>query len=176
MKAGDLLFLDAQVVGVLAHPRGGDEPRRCRAWARRMIEGGVRLFLAEVSDYEVRRELIRLGATAGLRRLDQLRLTLDFAPITTGAMGVAARLWAESRRRGLPTGSSNAVDCDVILAAQALQAAGPNRSVAVASANVRHLEQFLDVRPWDRFDPDPSEPSGQSDISWPLVSAPGHMD
>ena len=175
MKPGDLLFLDAQVLGILAHPRGGDEPRRCRAWARQMVAAGVRLFVAEVADYEVRRELIRLNATAGLRRLDQLRLTLDFAPITTAAMGVAARLWAESRRRGLLTGPASAVDCDVILAAQALQAAGVNRSVAVASANVKHLGQFLDARPWEQFALDTADPSVPPGTSWPVVAAPGHM-
>ena len=174
MNPGDLLFLDAGVLGLLAHPGGVDEARRCRAWARRMLEAGVRLFVAEISDYEVRRELIRIAATAGLRRLDQLRATLDYAPITSASMGVAGQLWAESRRRGIPNGPDVSVDCDVILAAQALQAAGPTRSVVVASENVKHLGQFLDTRPWERINPHGSDASGHPVPSWPLVSAPGH--
>lgn len=174
MTTDTLLFLDAGVVGMLAHPRGGEEPGRCRAWARGLLWAGVRLFVAEVTDYEVRRELIRAGATAGLRRLDQLRASLDYAPITTAAVDVACRLWAESRRRGRQTGPNYCLDCDVILAAQALQAAGADRPVAVATSNVRHLSQFLDARPWGAIAlPEPSNP--MADVrSWPLLAAPGH--
>ncbi len=179
MNAGDLLFLDAGVLSLLTHPRGGEEPRRCRAWARSMLEAGVRLFVAEVTDYELRRELIRAKALAGLRRLDQLRTALDYAPITTAAVGVACHLWAESRQAGRQTAADASLDCDVLLAAQALQAAGVNRSVMIASANVKHLEQFLTVRPWERIFPANlvvpvvlSTP----DHSSPLATTPVHMD
>ena len=148
VRPGTMLFLDAGILSLLAHSRGGDKARTARAWASDLIRGGVRVFIAEISDYEVRRGLIRVGATAGLRGLDGLRAALDFAPITTPAMFLAAQLWAESRNRRQATCDPNRIDADVILAAQALTAAGADRPVAVASPNARHLAQFLEVSDW----------------------------
>lgn len=152
IRPGTLLFLDAGTLSLLAHPRGGEKARAARAWARSLLEGDVRLFVAEVSDYEVRRELERVGAEASLRALDELRASLVFAPITSPAMILAGRLWAESRRRGRATCAPERLDGDVILAAQALTAAGSTRSVAVASPNTRHLDQFLDVANWSTIE------------------------
>ncbi len=174
MKAGDVIFLDAGVVGMLAHPQGGDEPRRCRAWARGMIWGGVRLCMAEVTDYELRREMIRRDAKASLRRLDELRAGLDFAPITSDAMGIACHLWAESRKRGRPPAANTRLDCDIILAAQAIREAGPGREVVIASANRKHLDQFLDTRPWDMIELIGVDGIGEIGHSRPVGAAPGH--
>ncbi len=143
-----LVFLDAEPLGLLAHPRGGEAARRCREWAEGLLRSGVRLFVAEVTDFEVRRELASRGATAGLRRLDELVGALDFAPITTPAMIRASGLWAEARRRGRPTAGPQSLDADVILAAQALTAAGEGGSLTIATPNVRHLGLFTDARPW----------------------------
>ncbi len=143
-----MVWLDAGPLGLVSNPRGGPEARACRDWARRLLGAGVRIFVSEVADFEVRRELTRKGADAGLRRLDAVREALEFAPVTSAAMLRASELWAESRRRGRPTASPLALDCDVILAAQALTAAAGGQSVTVASRNGRHLGQFLDARPW----------------------------
>ena len=175
MNPGDLVFLDAQVLGLLTHPRAGDEPRACRARAKKMIAAGVRLFIPEIADYELRRELVRRNRQGVLRQLDLLRASLDFAPITSPAIVVASNLWAECRARGRPPTSDIALDADVILAAQALQAAGPDRSVVVASANVKHLGQFLDTRPWDRISLSNPSDMGRPDPSCLLMFASNHM-
>jgi hypothetical protein len=65
----------------------------------------------------------------------------------------AAELWADVRRRGLPTASPDALDGDVILAAQALMAGGPEDTVIVATGNVGHLGRFVDARIWDQISP-----------------------
>ena len=156
MRPGDLVFLDAQVLCQLSYPDGGEKGRLVRAWARRLIEAGVRCFVPEVSLYEVRRELIRARKTAGVRQLESLRSALDYAPVTTPAWDLAGALWAESRARGRPTGPDLSIDADVLLAATALTAAGTNRGVVVASANVKHLAQFVPTRPWDQIEPEES--------------------
>jgi predicted nucleic acid-binding protein len=143
-----LVFLDAGPLGLISNPRGGAEAGRCRRWAQGLLEAGVRLFVAEVTDFEVRRELTRLGATAGLRRLDAVKGALEFAPITSAAMLRASALWAEARRRGRPTAGPEALDADVILAAQALMAAVEGGSLVIATENVRHLGLFAEARPW----------------------------
>ena len=89
-----VIFLDSGPLGLLANPRGS-KPQviRCVQWARGLEAAGVRLIVPEICDYEVRRKLINIGSTAGLQRLDRLKITLDFIAITSDAMLLAAALW-----------------------------------------------------------------------------------
>jgi predicted nucleic acid-binding protein len=105
-------------------------------------------MLPEIADYEVRRELLRAGKVAGIRRLDQLKATIAYRPITTEVMLKAAEFWAEARRRGRPTADPKALDGDVILAAQATLVADEGNEVIIATTNVGHLSQFVDAREW----------------------------
>ncbi|MEQ9373002.1 MAG: hypothetical protein RIG63_28870 [Coleofasciculus chthonoplastes F3-SA18-01] len=105
-------------------------------------------MLPEIADYEVRRELLRVGKVVSIRRLDQLKAAITYRPITTAVMLKAAELWAEARRRGKPTADSKALDGDVILAAQAILVEEEGNEVIVATTNVRHLSQFVDAREW----------------------------
>jgi predicted nucleic acid-binding protein len=148
-----LVFLDTGPLGMVSNPRGRPQAIRCRQWARDLLAAGVRVFVPEVADYEVRRELLRVGATAGIRRLDQVKAGLEYAAITTDVMQRAAELWAQARRAGRPTAAPDALDGDCILAAQALLAAGPGDAVTVATDNVGHLGLFVDARPWDQVAP-----------------------
>lgn len=148
-----LVYLDSGPLGMVSNPRGKPDALRCHEWARSLLAAGVRVFVPEIADYEVRRELIRNGATAGIRRLDQIKAGLDYAPITTDVMLKAAELWAVTRRAGRPTAAPEALDGDCILAAQALLAPGPGDTMTVATTNVAHLAQFVDARLWNQIMP-----------------------
>jgi predicted nucleic acid-binding protein len=148
-----LVFLDSGPLGQLTNTRGRPMADRCREWVKELTAAGVRVFVPEITDYEIRRELIRVGATAGLRRLDQVKETLDFLPISSEVMLLAAEFWADARRLGKPTASPDALDADCILAAQATLAAGPGDVVTVATSNVGHLGRFVDARPWEQIGP-----------------------
>jgi predicted nucleic acid-binding protein len=148
-----LVFLDSGPLGLLSNPKATPDATRCRRWAEDLLTASVRLFVAEIADYEVRRELLRAGKVRGLRRLDQVKAGLEYAPITTDVMLRAAELWASARRAGLPTAAPEALDADCILAAQALLAAGPGDAVAVATENLGHLGWFVDARPWEAITP-----------------------
>ena len=87
-----LVFLDSGPLGLLTNPRGRPKPDRCRRWVKDLAAAGVRVFVPEIADYEVRRKLIHIGATAGIRRLDQVKATLDYAPLTTDVMLLASEL------------------------------------------------------------------------------------
>jgi predicted nucleic acid-binding protein len=147
------VFLDTGPLGLVSHPRAKSDAVRCRQWVTDLSAAGVRVFVPEIADYEVRREPLRVGATAGLRRLDQVKATLDFAEITTDVMLKAAELWAQARNRGLTTASPDALDGDCILAAQALLSVGPGDTVTVATDNVGHLAQFVNAQPWTMITP-----------------------
>ena len=100
-------------------------------------------MIPEISDYEVRRELIRAQRQVGIGRLDQLKQTLPYLPITTAVMLHAAQLWAEARQRGRPTADPKELDCDVILAAQALEV-----RATVVTDNIGHLSLFVEAKSW----------------------------
>jgi predicted nucleic acid-binding protein len=105
-------------------------------------------MVPEIADYEVRRELLRAGKSAGVRRLDQLKRVIGYLPLTTPVMLKAAEIWAEARRTGKPTADASALDGDVILAAQATSVAEAGHDVVIATTNVGHLSRFADAREW----------------------------
>ena len=63
-----------------------------------LLLSGYQIIVPEIADYEVRRELLRAGKTRGLARLDLLKNTLDYLPLTTAVMLKAADLWAQSQK------------------------------------------------------------------------------
>lgn len=141
------IVLDAGPLGMLSHPAPASTAPG--EWARAQIAAGHRFVVAEIADYEVRRELLRAhGAGPGIDRLDRLA-TWGYQAITTRTMRIAAELWADARRAGRPTAPDHALDGDVVLAAQALELAGQTgRDVVIATTNVRHLERYVDARLW----------------------------
>ena len=147
-------FLDSKPLGLLANHKATPEAARCRRWSDAMLSAGVRIIVPEIVDYEGRRELLRLGSKKSIARLEQLKEGLDYAPLNTNVLLKAAELWADVRRRGLPTASPDALDVDVILAAQALTVAGPGDRVTVVTGHVRHLGSFVDARPWETISPE----------------------
>jgi predicted nucleic acid-binding protein len=140
-----VVVLDAGPLGLASKPRGKPDGDACRAWLRTLDAAGVRLVVPEIADYEVRRELLRSGATAGIARLDRLASGLEYDPITTPAMRRAAELWALVRQAGTPTADPRALDADCILAAQASLLGGPGDTVTIATENLGHLSRFPGV-------------------------------
>lgn len=145
-----IIVLDAGPLWLAASARGKPPADQCRAWLRARIAGGAEVFLPEIADYEVRREFLRRGATAGIPRLDALKATLDYREITTPAMLRAAEFWALLRQGGMPTAGDEGLDADAILAGQADTSGQPGDVVTIATTNVRHLGRFpgIDAQLW----------------------------
>lgn len=144
------VLLDSTPLGLACHRRGHPQGDRCRAWLDTLRLAGVRIVVPEVADYEVRRELLRVKAQAGLWRLDALEAGLLYDPITTAVLRQAAAFWADVRQRGLPTAADLSLDGDAILAAQAALIGGSGDMVEVATANATHLARFpgITAREW----------------------------
>ncbi len=111
----------------------------------------IRRYLASRLPY---RELIRAGRRGGLDRLDNLARKTGFLPVTTAVWRRAAELWAQARNEGYATADDSALDCDVILAAQALLVAEDGFEVIVATRNAGHLGRFVDAREWQTITTD----------------------
>jgi predicted nucleic acid-binding protein len=134
------LLLDTGPLGKFAHPRPNPE---FSAWLTRILDAGAVVVVPEISDFELRRNLLLEGLTDSLHRLDELKVVLNYLPLTTSAMLKAAAFWAEARRRGKPTADPKELDVDVILAAQADQVGG-----VVVTENAGHLSQFVEALDW----------------------------
>jgi len=143
-----VILLDAGPLGLATNPKAGRDTFVCNQWIRTNLRLGKQVMISEIADYEVRRELWRAGKKRGLAQLDQFKLELDYLPLSTATMLLAAELWAKARSQGRPAASDQALDADVILAAQAklLEIAG--HQVTVATTNVKHLELFVDAHLW----------------------------
>jgi predicted nucleic acid-binding protein len=147
-----MVLLDSSPVGLATNPRGDDESARCLEWMASLPNRGYDVCLPEIIDHEVRRELLRANKRAGIRRLNRLKSTVTYLPISTPVMLRAAELWAEVRRQGQPTADRHALDGDVILAAQGqLLAEESGEPVVVATGNVGHLSRFVDARHWSEI-------------------------
>lgn len=78
-------------------------------------------------------------------------MTPELLPVTTAAMRLAAELWARARQQGQPTAADNTIDCDVILAAQALTLGSPE--IVIATTNIGHLSRFVPAELWQKILP-----------------------
>jgi hypothetical protein len=67
-----IIVLDAGPLGLASQAPGIVRADHCRRLIRDLDAAAVSVVAPEIADYEVRRELLRLGATAGLRRLNRL--------------------------------------------------------------------------------------------------------
>lgn len=104
-------------------------------------------------DYEHRRALLRRDATRQIERLNGFKQVFGYEPLNTEVMLTAAELWADVRKRGLPTGTDRELDVDVILAAQARVLEASGDGVIVATTNPRHLSRMVDARIWREIEP-----------------------
>lgn len=148
-----VIFLDSGPLSLVTHEPGVAAADACRGWLAGVLSRGERVVVAEIVDYELRRELIRANKVAAVTRLDAFnRSTPDrFLPITTTAMRLAAGLWATARQHGIPTSDPKELDIDVVLAAQALSFGIPPADLVVATTNVVHLARFLSADLWQNL-------------------------
>jgi predicted nucleic acid-binding protein len=109
------------------------------------------VVLPEIIDYEVRRELLRANKLNSIRRLNALKSELTYLPITTEVMLKAAEMWAQVRQQGKPTADNQALDGDVILAAQALLLARQEFPYVIATSNTKHLLLFAEAKNWQEI-------------------------
>ncbi|HMR67137.1 MAG TPA: hypothetical protein PKE64_24255 [Anaerolineae bacterium] len=86
-----------------------------------------------------------------LTRLDNLKQTLPYEPLSTPVMLKAAEFWARMRAQGQPTADSQALDADVTLAAQAALLGQQGDRVVIATTNVGHLSRMVPDYLWQEI-------------------------
>ncbi|WP_020473149.1 PIN domain-containing protein [Zavarzinella formosa] len=146
----DDVVLDSGPLGVLCNPNRSAQPLAIRTWLAAILASGRRVIIPEIADYEVRREFLRNQSQAALKNLDTFGKQIEYLPLTTAAMRLAAELWAQVRNAGLATAHQQALDGDVILAAQALTLGSP---LIVATGNLSHISRFVPAGLWQNITP-----------------------
>lgn len=147
-----LILLDSGPLGMVTNPKAKGVPLACQLWLKDLLRRGERIAIPEIADYEVRRELLRAGLLRSVHRLDNLKQTLEYIPIQTDTMLLAASIWAEARQTGQPTADPKALDGDVILSAQARLLCDETTEAIVATTNVAHLSRFITALDWQSID------------------------
>lgn len=147
-----VIFLDSSPLALVTNPnKANAQATACTKWLIACLDAGARVCVPEICDYELRRELLRAKKAEGLARLDQLKQEIEYVPVTSPMMLRAAEFWARARQMGKPTASKEALDIDVILAAQATLSAKASEELVVATTNVGHLILFVDAKPWEKI-------------------------
>jgi len=77
--------------------------------------------------------------------------SIDYVPITTQTMLLAAEFWAQVRKQGKPTADNKALDGDVILAAQVSLLSSVGYEVVIATTNVNHLSRLVTAKEWQNI-------------------------
>jgi predicted nucleic acid-binding protein len=113
-----IIALDTPIIGIVTNPKSSPESFACTAWLKTKLSNDDAIFIPEICDYEIRRELIRANKIRGLTRLDAFKNSLNYLPITTDSMLKAAEFWATARQKGKPTAPDLSLDGDMILSAQ----------------------------------------------------------
>jgi hypothetical protein len=146
----EIVLLDSGPLGLACRRPGSPGANQSRMWIDGLLARGVYVVVPEIADYEVRRELTRIGAVASLRRLDDLVTSggLSYFPVLTLEWRQATLFRAGPRQRGLPTASPEALDADVIVAACAVTIGQPGDQIIVATINVGPLARYCDARLW----------------------------
>jgi predicted nucleic acid-binding protein len=137
----EAIVLDTGPLGQLTHPRCNPQ---LTDLFQKLLRAGTTVFVPEIADYELRRNLILEGKVKSIRRLDQIEGLVEYIPLDTRMMRRAAQLWADMRKRGKPSADIKALDGDVILVAQAERVNAP-----ILTDNVGHLAQVWSTLDWD---------------------------
>ena len=146
--------LDSSPLGLVTQKTGkSPDGDACRLWMEKLLVQGVRVYVLEVADYEVRRELIRAKKPGSIVRLDRLKQLARYLPITTDVMLEAAALWAQARNAGVATADIHALDGDVIAAAQVLSLGLSSSEFVIATSNVKHISRFAPADLWNNINP-----------------------
>jgi hypothetical protein len=143
-----IILLDAGPLGLVTNPRATPENTKCSIWMQTRLGEGTRVLIPAIADYEVRRELLRAGKTAGIDRLNALWNQAGYDPVTPDVLLQASSFWAQVRNMGRRTAPDASLDGDVILAAHAVLLSRRGHQTVVATTNVKHLELFVEARLW----------------------------
>ena len=141
-----LVLLDTGILGMATQPTDNSDVKE---WLQKILHSGNIVFIPEICDYELRRELLRAEKLRSIIRIDTLKVLLTYLPINTNMMLKAAEFWAETRKKGMPTADDKSLDADAILSAQAeVLHEQTGIETVIATTNIGHISRFTKADIW----------------------------
>jgi predicted nucleic acid-binding protein len=126
-----IVFTDSNTLGSICNPhtnwadkKYNPDAENCQRWFANLLRRSVRFVTSDICDYEIRRGLVssvKSGKDApGLELLNFLKTNedLEFLPVTSDVLELAANLWAEASSLGRQTSDPKNIDVDMIISAQ----------------------------------------------------------
>lgn len=127
---------------------------KCQEWISDCENSGHIVLVPAVVYYEALREYELQQMHVQISRLKAFCLhPKRYLPLNLSHWELAAQLWAQARRNGKPTADPQALDCDVLLAAQAICLGLPTSEYIVATTNPKHLSLFVPCDVWTNISP-----------------------
>jgi hypothetical protein len=84
------ILLDAGPLGLVTGSPKSAEANACRTWLETMLAAGVNMRVPDITDYEVRRELLRARRMTGVQQIDALRARIGHLAVTTETLFLAS--------------------------------------------------------------------------------------
>ena len=96
--------------------------------------------------------ILKKEVAPGIKSLEFLKADgfLEFLPVSTEALDLAAKLWARASTSGQTTRDEKDIDIDIIISAQyqLLRNEFPGQQVIMATTNLKHLSIFCEAAHW----------------------------
>lgn len=143
-----LILLDSAPLGYLCNPRNIE---KTRFFKNKLKDLEVILYLPEIIDYELRRNLELEGFSKSINLLDQFRQRHQILWLESDDFLKAAELWSWCRKEGYATTENKGIDIDVILVSQALSQLRNFYKVIILTADIGDLSIFceLEINLWN---------------------------
>lgn len=137
-----LVLLDTTPLGLAVHPNA-NQSKPILTWLAELRKAKVQVKIPAISDYELRRELLRIDSKRSLQVLDKFIELYGYLPLNRRTMNLAASFWSDLRKIAKAGSHDKELDGDVILAAQAAieKAKSENKGndVVIATENLKHF-------------------------------------
>jgi hypothetical protein len=156
-----IVFLDSNILGLLCNTSDLHEAVDCIDWFNTQWTRGISFMTSDLCLYEVRRGLLKASIglakpVPGLLTLENIRSDgyLEFLPVSTGVLDLAAEIWAEAAADGRTTRGDKNIDVDIIISAhyQLLVDTYPGQQVIVATKNLKHISRFCQAASWQEIE------------------------
>lgn len=154
-----VVFLDTGPLGILTNPKLPLPTLDAIRWSVAMVTAGHSLIVPAVSDFELRRELERIGGTRSLNALDKFNSGAPdrYLTLSDSALKLGAKLWGQARNSGSLPADPRELNGDVLIAAQALDYQTSQglatTDIIIATVNVGHLALFVPADAWTNIKP-----------------------
>lgn len=143
------VLLDQKPLSLATYPNASDRAE-IETWIANLINAGVDVKVASVSEYELRRELIRSGKLESVKRLDEFIEAFGYVECSRSIWQSAAQTWADARNSYAKGSKDEKLDADKILCGHALEHCD---KCIVATENLKHFTPHVCAKPWRDITP-----------------------